>query len=400
MSSNQWQQVTLGDIAEDVAYGYTASADAKPVGPKFLRITDIVGGLNWDTVPYCSIDKKNIYKYKLEVGDIVIARTGATTGTTEIIKDEIDAVFASYLIRFKIDRRKADPFYIGYAVKSNIWKEYVQSIIGGSAQPGANAKQFAHFQFYLPSLQVQKRIASILSSLDDKIELNRQTNQILEAIAQALFKEWFVDFNFPGATGKMVDSELGKIPVGWRVGTVGDVCKNIRVSIHPKDLQSETCYLGLEHIERKSLSIPSCGSSLEVDSQKFKFKRKDILFGKLRPYFHKVGIAPTDGICSTDILVLQPVVEGYYSFVLNLLYQDKFISYVSSVADGTRMPRVDWKSMAAYNITIPEDSVVEKFNRVTGQFFEQIIATIEENHTLIRLRDSLLPKLMNGEINI
>src|ERR1700733_5054302 len=111
MNSNDWQKVELGGISDDIAYGYTESATDKPIGPKFLRITDIVGGIDWDTVPYCKIDEKNINKYKLEKGDIVIARTGATTGTTATINENREAVFASYLIRFKIDKEKANPFY-------------------------------------------------------------------------------------------------------------------------------------------------------------------------------------------------------------------------------------------------------------------------------------------------
>jgi type I restriction enzyme, S subunit len=99
-------------------------------------------------------------------------------------------------------------------------------------------------------------------------------------------------------------------------------------------------------------------------------------------------------------LVIQPLEEEFYSFVVNQLYDDKLISYVSAIADGTRMPRVDWKSISDYPIVIPEKSLVKKFNETVVEFYEQILLTIEENRTLIQLRDSLLPKLMKGEINM
>src|SRR4051812_16434357 len=114
MSFREWKSTTLGEISKDIAYGYTESASKKEIGPKFLRITDIVGGLNWETVPYCKISDANFKKYKLEKDDIVVARTGATTGAVEIIKESRKAVFASYLIRYKIDRAYADPSYVGY----------------------------------------------------------------------------------------------------------------------------------------------------------------------------------------------------------------------------------------------------------------------------------------------
>ncbi len=174
-----WRTYKLAELCEDISYGYTESATQENIGPKFLRITDIQNYfINWSTVPYCPITKENHVRYKLEVGDIVIARTGATTGVTSIFKDSnVDAVYASYLIRYKINKKVADPFYIGHLLKSQLWQSHVGSIIGGSAQPGANAKQFGAFEFQLPELKTQSQITSILSSLDNKIELNLQMNK-------------------------------------------------------------------------------------------------------------------------------------------------------------------------------------------------------------------------------
>ncbi|PIY32425.1 MAG: restriction endonuclease subunit S, partial [Bacteroidetes bacterium CG_4_10_14_3_um_filter_42_6] len=135
------------------------------------------------------------------MGDVVIARTGNSTGATSTIK-------------------QADFRFIDFLLRSAFWKGFVKSIKGGSAQGGANAKNFAEFPILLPSLPEQKAIADVLTSFDDKIELLRQQNQTLEEMAQTLFKEWFVYFRFPGA-GKMVDSELGMIPEGWKVDNIG-----------------------------------------------------------------------------------------------------------------------------------------------------------------------------------
>ena len=185
---NDWKLSTLGEVSTDISYGYTASASQEKCGPKFLRITDIVPDrINWDTVPYCSIEDRKIEKYSLEIGDIVIARTGATTGHNKLIIKENNSVFASYLIRYRINSEIANPYYVAYNLQSYEWKGFLEGIIGGSAQPGANAKQFASFDFFLPSLKEQNEIAEILSSLDEKINLLYRQNNTFVDLAHLTF---------------------------------------------------------------------------------------------------------------------------------------------------------------------------------------------------------------------
>ncbi|MCX2683759.1 restriction endonuclease subunit S [Campylobacter sp. MIT 21-1685] len=195
MNKTTWQRVKLEEICSTIDYGYTTSATNLNTGVKFLRITDIVPNIiNWDSVPYCEINFDKKEKYLLERGDIVIARTGATTGYNKIIKqNDIQAVFASYLIRYKINLDLANPYFVFYHLQSLAWKGFVEGIIGGSAQPNANAKQFADFSFPLPPLETQQKIAEILSSFDDKIELLHNQNKTLESLAFTLFRHYFID---------------------------------------------------------------------------------------------------------------------------------------------------------------------------------------------------------------
>ena len=160
----EWKEKNLAEICSSITYGYTASASDEPIGPKFLRITDIVPErINWSTVPYCPISEKDHAKYQLQIGDIVIARTGATTGFNKVIKDEVDAVYASYLIRYQIDPAYANPFFVSHILRSNNWCDYVDAIAGGSAQPGANAKQFGEYELLLPPIQEQKAIEEAIA---------------------------------------------------------------------------------------------------------------------------------------------------------------------------------------------------------------------------------------------
>ena len=173
----------------------------------------------------------------------------------------------------------------------------------------------------------QRVIAHILGTLDDKIELNRRMNATLEAMARALFKSWFVDFDpvrakvegrDTGLPREIADlfpdgfeeSAVGEVPRGWRVGTLGDVADHPRRTVQPGKIDATTPYIALEHMPRRCIALSDWGEADGLESNKFEFKKGEILFGKLRPYFHKVGIAPVDGVCSTDIVVVTPRADG------------------------------------------------------------------------------------------
>lgn len=178
----EWREGRLADLCESIDYGLTASANSAPVGPKFLRITDIVGNaLDWGAVPFVDADSTTAEKYRLHDGDIVIARTGATTGESRYIQSPPDAVFASYLVRLKIDKFN-NSRYVAYWLKSPAFRGYLRGVLGDkSAQPNASASTMTQTPIRLPAnKQYQVAISSLLGTLDDKIELNRQTNKTLE----------------------------------------------------------------------------------------------------------------------------------------------------------------------------------------------------------------------------
>lgn len=212
--NSEWPQVKLADLCDSIDYGYTEAASSIPIGPRFLRITDIVGAtINWHEVPFCEVDKQTKDKYRLHHGDIVIARTGATTGVSAYISAPPEAIFASYLVRLKAGK-DADPRFLSYFLKSPEFWTYMRGVLGDkSAQPNASAKTMTQVTLRRPPLWEQRAVAAILGALDDKIELNRRMNETLEAMVRALFKSWFVDFE-PFRDQGMQDSVLGPIPRG------------------------------------------------------------------------------------------------------------------------------------------------------------------------------------------
>ena len=239
-------------------------------------------------------------------------------------------------------------------------------------------------------------------------------NETLEAMARAIFKDWFVDFGptrakiqgrapylVPELWDLFPDAMDGEgQPVGWEKGILSDIADSPRRSINPADVSKETPYIGLEHMPRRSIALNEWESAGKVTSTKSVFKMGEFLFGKLRPYFHKVGLAPLDGIFSTDIVIVVPRVPEWSAFTLACLSSDEFVDYTDQTSTGTKMPRTSWKTMGQYEICIPSNKVACAFNSVTPLLFDHVNTNICETRILAQVRDLLLPKLMSGEIRL
>jgi len=390
---------SLAEIAEFVQYGYTASASEHPVGPRFLRITDIVPSqIDWDSVPYCEIDEKAKGKFSLATGDIVIARTGATVGYAKLIRDNPEAVFASYLVRIRVDHQLADPGYIGRIVESDVYKQFVMSRVGGAAQPNANAKVLSAFRLPIPKRSTQFRIVEILAAYDDLIENNRRRIQLLEQAARLLYKEWFVHLRFPGHEHTQV---IDGVPEAWGKKSLGDVCIEVRETVSPNALEPHTPYIGLEHMPRRSITLCEWGQAEQVTSSKHRFREGEILFGKIRPYFHKVGIALTDGVASSDAIIIRPANPRLLVLVLMTTSSDGFVALTAQqMKEGSKMPRADWKQMQQYPFPLPPDGLLCAFNDLIDPILNQLKTLAFSNKRLGAARDLLLPKLMNGEVAV
>jgi type I restriction enzyme S subunit len=310
--------------------------------------------------------------------------------------------------------------FIYYALSTVAVRPY----ISGSVQAKLSQANLNRILIPFPRDERERRaIAHILGTLDDKIELNRKTAATLEAMARALFRAWFVDFepvrakmegrwrageSLPGLPAhlydlfpaRLVDSDLGEIPEGWRWGTLGEIADNTRRSARPEDIVEGTAYIALEHMPRRSLALAEWTSANAVESNKFCFNRGDILFGKLRPYFHKVGIAPIHGVCSTDIAVVVPRQQIWWAFASLLLSSAEFVAFADQASTGTKMPRTSWRDMARYPVAIPPSEVAAPFDQAVRPLLDNIVASVHASRTLAAIRDALLPKLVSGELRV
>lgn len=398
MSANGWKTIRLEDALDALIDYRGKTPDKTTSGIPLITAKIVKNGFIQEPNEFIAEKDYDAWMGRglPKIGDVVLT-TEAPLGEVAQLTNEKVAL-AQRIVTIRGKKGLLDNTYLKYFFKSEIGQARLKERETGTTVTGIKQSELRKIEIDIPPLATQTRITAILSALDDKIELNRQTNATLEAMTQTIFKEWFVYFRFPGATGEMQDSELGQIPKGWRIGKLGDVCSNIRRTVHPKEVSSETPYVGLEHISKKSLGLVSGGIAEEVDSQKSHFNKYNILFGKLRPYFHKVCIAPFDGISSTDILVIEPRKNDFFSFSLNHLYSNELITFASAVADGTRMPRIDWMSIHDYEIVVPTENILSLFNKTVLSFYDEIIENNQQSAFLSKIRDSLLPKLMLGEI--
>ena len=189
------------------------------------------------------------------------------------------------------------------------------------------------------------------------------------------------------------------MPRGWRVGTVSEIAGNVRRGVQPEDVTANMPYIGLEHMPRRSIALAEWGLVQDVVSNKFRFQRGEILFGKLRPYFHKVGVA-VDGVCSTDILVIAPKSSEWFGLVLSHVSSVELVNYTDAASTGTKMPRTNWNDIARYEIAVPPIEAARAFTMQIASLVERIRLSIFESRTLAALRDALLPKLMSGEVRV
>lgn len=314
--------------------------------------------------------------------------------------DEVTC-FESHLIRVRLDQREADPEFFYLYFKSRLGRSKIEAIVTGAAQKGIRGSELQELTVDCPPLESQRRIASILSAYDDLIENNTRRIAILEEMARRIYEEWFVRFRFPGYEQvKMVESELGSIPEGWSWGSLRDVAEDVRESVHPEAIAPDTPYVGLEHIPRRSIALTEWGFASEVQSTKLRFVRGDILFGKIRPYFHKVAVAPVDGVASSDAIVIRARESKWYPLVLATVSSDAFVAEATQSANGTKMPRANWNVLLGYKLPKPTDEVLAKFNEIMLGVVDFVRVALLKNRNLRATRDLLLPKLISGELDV
>lgn len=416
-----WKWILLADLSlgNTITYGVVQPGADDPHGVPMIRVNNFTAnGLDLNNLARIapSIEAKYT-RTRLRPHDVLITVVGSV-GQVAIVPAKAtnwNIARAVALIRpadVTLSR------WIALCLRSPFSQHSLNVTANTTVQTTVNLKELKQLAIPMPPTRERGEIAATLSALDDRIELLRQTNATLEAIAQTLFKSWFVDFEpvhakaegrepdgLDAATAALFpdsfeDSPLGPIPRGWHAGSLCAVSSNPRKQAKPEQIDPATPYFGLEHLPRKSIALGDHGIAQGLASGKFWFERLDILFGKLRPYFHKVGLAPSCGICSTDILVLRPSRAAFHGFLLMHASSEALIDYATRLSNGAKMPRSSWKDISSYPVPIPPDPLGDAFNGYVEPLFERILTNIETSRTLSTLRDTLLPRLISGKLRL
>lgn len=354
----EWKRGLLKDFIE------IGNGRSRPLGYGDIPVFGGNGILS-----YC-----NFCNYRGET--IIVGRVGAYCGSVYYSNNDIWISDNALSVKAL---NKNSTKYLYYCLKNMNLNQFAE----GSSHPLLTHSLIYALPVQLPEPIEQRAIASVLSSLDEKIDLLHRQNKTLEKMAETLFKQWFV-----------VEAKEE-----WEEGILGNFTINVKNSVNPSKYNYNK-YVGLEHIDKKNISLSKYGFTNDVTSNKYTFKKFDILFGKLRPYFHKVCIAPFDGVCSTDILVIRPIRLEMLPFCLFAFFQDEVINYANFASEGTRMPRTDWNVLAQFPFPVPDESTLSRYNEIVSNCINKILHNIEQIRTLENLRDTLLPKLMRGEVRV
>lgn len=402
----EWKECKLGDLCIDNKGSYGIAASAVPYSENlytYLRITDINDDGTLNKSDLKSVADENAEQYILQPNDIVFARTGGSTGRNYFY-DGSDGVFvyAGFLIKFSIDPSKVNPKYIKYFCLSQEYKNWVYSFNTGSTRGNINAQTYANMPVILPPRSQQDLLVKTLSSLDDKIELNNKINTNLERQTGALFKNWFVDFEPFG----------GKMPEGWKEIPLEELCTVVTKGTTPTTLGKKFTDSGINFIKGESIldnhtfdlqKISHIDDETNLMLKRSIIQPNDILFtiaGTLGRFaFIDETLTPANTNQAVGIIRANPeIISPYYlySFFIGNWHNDYYTKRIQQAVQAN----LSLGTIKSLPIIIPDSQNLDKYTSLVEPLFKKMKQLENENKALSNLRDTLLPKLMNGEIEL
>lgn len=412
----EWKEYSISDITEEIAMGPFGSNikvdNFIDFGIPVLNGSNLQGyKLKEDSFNYVSEEKANsLGRANAYRGDVVITHRG-TLG--QIVYIPLNSNFDRYVIsqsqfRLKLNTSIVRPDFFVYYFHT---REGQHKILMNASQVGVPAlarptSTFRNISIILPSLKEQNEIMNIILALDNKIENNRKINENLEQQAQALFKSWFVDFE-PFRDQPFVESELGMIPQGWKVGKLEDICVTNKRT-YGANFQSQILYLDtgsvtnnnieeLKLLDPKIDKIPSRARRVITEG--------DIVYSSVRPnqrHFAFMYDPQSNLVASTGFIVITANWSCYRYYIYQYLTQEVIINSLHAIAEQSvsTYPSINATDITNLNVVLPPDDVIIKFAEICNSYFSIIYNNQNESSDLAKLRDTLLPKLMFGEIKV
>ena len=414
MNFIEWKEYNLDELCLEITDGSHSSPKTVEQGYPMASVKDMeYSKINLET---CRKISKEDYeklvkgKCKPEINDVLIAKDGSYLKYVNVVKEDIDLVLLSSIAILRPDIRKIDPdFFKYYLVNPVISKRLEQGYVSGSVIRRIVLKDFKKFKIKIPDIIVQKRIARILLDLDKKIEINNKINKKLEEMAQAIFKQWFVDFEFPNEDGKpykssggeMVESELGMIPKGWNSKSLLDIADYLNglamQKFRPKDDEKGIPVLKIKELRQGKSDENSDLCSLNIDP-KYIIHDGDVIFSWSGSLLVDFWCGGKCGLNQHLFKVTSSKFEKWFYYLWTKYHLDKFARIAKDKA--TTMGHIKRADLSNSIVLVPNEVIMNKANLILNPIIEKIIEARIEERKLSQLRDTLLPKLMSGEIRV
>ena len=403
MSLENVSIVPLKDVVKRVKVGFVGSCNndycSSDEGVPMIRTTNLTTeGIKLENLKYINNTFHIAHKKsQLHFGDILIARHGHN-GLASLWEYKFDAQCLNVVV-VEPDESLANRYYLTYLINSPLIQKQIKSLTGGSVQSVVNTKDIADLLIPIPSLDKQKGIADFISLFNKKISVCKSINKNLEHLLYNIFYYWFISFEKFNDVD-FIETEIGKIPKGWEVGILKDILTLTKNTINPRKTNGLP-YLPIDIIPMNSLGILELKSDEEANSSLITFDKNDILIGAMRVYFHRVVVSPCSGVTRSTCFVLKPKKETYLSYSLLLCNLNQTIHYAQNTSKGTTMPYAVWNNgLGDMEILIPPENILNEFHMIVFPIIKKIRDSYNEINKLTKLRDTLLPKLMSGEIDV
>lgn len=430
-----WDWTSIGKLADPNCKAIVSGPFGSNIGSRFFvgEGIPLIRGNNLTTDMTKFVDTGFVYiteekAYELRnceaVADDLIFTAAGSLGQVGIIPR--NSRYSRYVIsnkqmRVRVDKTQLEPLFAFYWFSSKKMRDYIQQRNTGSSVPLINLGVLRALPLPLPPLPEQRAIASILGALDDKIELNRQMNHTLEQMAQALFQSWFVDFDpvwakkegrqpfgmdagtadlFPD---EFEESELGLIPKGWRLANISDVADLNAWSLKKSDALDVLHYIEISEVSRGDVAnVQIYERGTEPSRARRRLSHGDTVLSTVRPdrksYFLSLNPAP-NAVVSTGFAVISPRTVPW-SFAHTALTQATMFEYLGHLADGGAYPAVRTDVIGSWNVVLAPDKLLQKFHQVVSPLYMKANCNRRESLVLAEIRDTLLPKLISGELRV
>ena len=408
----------LGELVE-VTRGASLSGQFYAEEGKLIRLT--LGNFNMNGGGFKeNTSKTDLYftgtvrdEFILNKGDIITPLTEQSLGllgTTARIPESGKYIQSQDVALVRCKEGLLDPNFCYYLISSSIVRQQLSAAAQQTKIRHTSPEKIKDCTVWVPDFEVQKNIGRILTDIDNKIAINRRINDNLEAMAKQLYDYWFVQFDFPNEEGKPYKSSGGamvwnekmkrEIPQGWDIQNLAD-CLNLKTErVNISDIKASDNYTPIEVIPRKQMSLHETAPLENAVSGICIYNRRNILLSNRRVYFHKVCIAPFDGLTRDTVLVLEPYNSGNLGYLYETVFADEFILFATKHSYGSEQPVLSWTAAQKYNVLKPSNSIDKKYSEIVDSIIESVLNNQIEIIKLTKQRDELLPLLMNGQASV